>query len=201
MNKIDIQLEIWEDACCPICTKNVNLDAAEQLLYQTMRMEYGYSDEDIKRYTTTNESSREKERWCERLCKEEEAVIIECGGVYCEDMEPESDPTPTVYEAVKQIKAREQQELIDVLRQYGTPTSTGCEYRFEDESPIVASYINDEPCDLVVLAVWFDGNTLSIYGMEKNCGFSPRFHDPNEVFAGHLDCVTSEIIYRATKAA
>ena len=205
MDRIKIDIQAWESAMVPICTKLVNIDLAEQLLYQGMVMDYGYTDDEIMHLVNHSDDPEcenpEWEKWNERLCAEEEAVIIECGGVYYEDMDPVNDPTPTVYEAVRQIKAREQQELAEVLKQYGTPTSTGCEYRFEDESPIVASYINDEPCDLVVLAVWLDGNALSIYGMEKNCGFSPRFHDPNEVFAGHLDCVTSEIVYRATKAA
>lgn len=203
MNRINIQPEIWEDACCPICTKNVNLEAAEQLLYQAMKMEYGYSDEDIRRFTESDECSREKDRWSERLCKEEEAVIIECGGVYYEDMENDNDnnPLPTVWDSVQQIKAREQSELAEVLRQHGKPTKTGYEYRFQEDSPVIASYSHDEPCDIVILAAALVGENLSLYGIEKDCGYNPRLYDPKDVFAGHLDYVTSEIIYRATKAA
>ena len=51
MNRIKIDLKAWESSSSPICTKLVNLDAAEQLLYQAMTMEYGYTDEEIRQFT------------------------------------------------------------------------------------------------------------------------------------------------------
>lgn len=87
MNRIPIQLEAWESAPSPICTKLVNLDAAEQLLYQIMTLDYGYSDDDIRRLSGSETETDESDKWSERLCREEEAVVIECGGVYYEDTE------------------------------------------------------------------------------------------------------------------
>lgn len=198
MNRIEIQLDAWESAPCPICTKLVNLDAAEQLLYQAMTQDYGYSDDDIRRLSDSETETYESNKWSERLCKEEEAVVIECGGVYYEDMG--ENPEPTIYEAIQQIKLREQKELKDVLEKYGKATKKGYEYRFEDDSPVVAAYSKDEPCDIVVLGVTLEDDNLSLYASEKD-GYNLRNYPVDEVFAGHLDYVTSDIIYRTTKAA
>ena len=102
MNKIPIQLEAWESAPSPICTKLVNLDAAEQLLYQIMTLDYGYSDDDIRRLSGSETQTDESDKWSERLCIEEEAVVIECGGVYYENME--NNPETTIHQAMEIAK-------------------------------------------------------------------------------------------------
>ena len=198
MNRIQIQLDAWESAPSPICTKLVNLDAAEQLLYQIMTLDYGYSDDDIRRLSGSKTETEGSDKWSERLCREEEAVVIECGGVYYEDMG--QDPEPTVYQAVQMIKSREQKELKDVLEKYGKATKKGYEFPFENESPMIAAYSKDEPCDIVVLRVTLEDNKLLLYASEKD-GYNPRNYPVDEVFAGHLDYVTSDIVYRTTKAA
>ncbi len=198
MNRIQIQLEAWESAPSPICTKLVNLDAAEQLLYQIMTLDYGYSDNDIQRLSESETETDESDRWSERLCREEEAVVIECGGVYYEEME--NNPEPTIHEAVQLIKSREQEELKEALRKYGKSSESGYEYRFEDESPVIAAYSKDEPFDIVVLSVTLKNDVLSLYASEKNY-YNPRQYPVDEVFAGHLDFVTSDLIARNRKAA
>ena len=198
MNRIPIQLEAWESAPSPICTKLVNLDAAEQLLYQIMTLDYDYSDDDIRRLSGSETKTDESDKWSERLCREEEAVVIECGGVYYKDME--KNPEPTIYQAVQLIKNREQKELKNVLEKYGKATKKGYEFRFENDSPVVAAYSKDEPCDIVVLGVTLEDDSLLLYASEKD-GYNPRNYSVDEVFAGHLDYVTSDIIYRTTKAA
>jgi hypothetical protein len=198
MNRIEIQLDAWESAPCPICTKLVNLDAAEQLLYQAMTQDYGYSDDDIRRLSDSETETYESNKWSERLCKEEEAVVIECGGVYYEDMG--ENPDPTIYEAIQQIKLREQEELKDAVRKYGKSTSTGYEYRFEDDSPVVAAYSKDEPCDIVILSVMLKDDVLSLYASEKDF-YNPRQYPADEVFAGYLDYVTSDLLARNRKVA
>lgn len=198
MNRIQIQLDAWESAPSPICTKLVNLDAAEQLLYQIMTLDYGYSDDDIRRLSDSETETDESNKWSERLCREEEAVVIECGGIYYEDME--KNPEPTIHQTVQLIKSREKKELKDVLEKYGKATKKGYEFRFEDESPVIAAYSKDEPCDIVVLGVTLEDNNLLLYASEKD-GYNPRNYPVDEVFAGHLDYVTSDIICRITKAA
>ena len=47
MDRIKIDIQAWESAQVPICTKLVNIDLAEQLLYQGMVMDYGYTDDEI----------------------------------------------------------------------------------------------------------------------------------------------------------
>lgn len=87
MDRIEIDLGMWEIAPCPIYTKNVDLDRAEELLYQSAVTEYGKTD--VERLLTQdgNENwTREWEKFQEWLCAEEESIVIECGGVYCEDM-------------------------------------------------------------------------------------------------------------------
>ena len=41
MERIEIELGMWECAPCPICTDNVDLDKAEKMLYQSAVQNYG----------------------------------------------------------------------------------------------------------------------------------------------------------------
>lgn len=86
MDRIKIELDSWEDAVCPICTKDVNLNDAEQMLYGTMKNWYGYSDKDIEKYLNGEGDNDKVEKFMSQLCKEEEDVVLKCGGVYYEDM-------------------------------------------------------------------------------------------------------------------
>ena len=107
----------------------------------------------------------------------------------------------TIYQLVTEIKKKEQSELIETIRTWGTQTvDGGFKYVFEDESPIVAGYSYDEPSDLVITQVGVTPKGhLFIVGAEKNVGFVPQNIQPNDIFAGHIDVITSDIIAR-TKA-
>lgn len=91
MNRIRVDLESWESAPCPICTKNVDVDKAERLLYASAVQSYG--KEVVEDYVSNWEDcvedkwTTEYEHFAEWLCAEEEAIVMECGGVYYEDME------------------------------------------------------------------------------------------------------------------
>ena len=90
MDRIEIELGMWEDAPCPIYTENVDLKRAEKLLYQSAVTEWG--EKEVERLLTQDkpdEYSRKWERFQEWLCAEEEAIVIECGGKYIEDMTDE----------------------------------------------------------------------------------------------------------------
>lgn len=100
----------------------------------------------------------------------------------------------SIYDSVKAIKRREQNELADVLRQHGTKADDGYEYHFEGDCPIIGAYSYDEPCDVVILAAKVDADGfLTLIGDEKNDRGNPHEIDPDDVFAGHLEYVTSEI--------
>lgn len=92
MERIEIELGMWEDAPCPICTRNVDLDKAEKMLYQSMISNFGYTKECVDDYITNNNYrgdgwTSEWERFQEIVCAEEESIIIKCGGKYYEDIE------------------------------------------------------------------------------------------------------------------
>lgn len=87
MERIKIELDDWECACCAIYTANVDLETAEKQLYTQMRMKYGYDDNDINKYIKGRGNQRERERFLDRLCEEEETAVLENGGVYYEDMD------------------------------------------------------------------------------------------------------------------
>ena len=90
MSKIEIELGMWESAPCPICTKDVDLGRAEELLYQSAVTEYGESNVERLMTQDGNENwTKEWERFQEWLCAEEEAIVINCGGKYIEDMTDE----------------------------------------------------------------------------------------------------------------
>lgn len=89
MERIEIELGMWESAPCPIYTANVDLEKAERLLYQSALT---YCSKDQLEDYLTNDSYRgdgwtsEWDNFQAWLCAEEEAIIMDCGGIYYEDM-------------------------------------------------------------------------------------------------------------------
>ncbi len=100
----------------------------------------------------------------------------------------------SIYDSVQEVKNREQDELRQTLRLYGDKVDGGYEYHFEGECPIIAAYDWDEPCDVVILAVKVDEDgDITLIGDEKNDRGNEHEIEVDEVFAGHLDFVTSSI--------
>ena len=100
----------------------------------------------------------------------------------------------SIYDSVKAIKRREQQELADALRKHGSKVDNGYEFHFEDECPIIGAYDYEEPCDVVILSARVDmDGYLKLIGDEKNDRGNPHSIDPDDVFAGQLEYVTSSI--------
>ena len=87
MDRIKIDLDAWESAPCPIYTNEVeHIDQAEKMLYDDMKRIWGYSDAEIELYTKGEGNQFEREKFQERLCEEEEKVILIFGGIFYEDM-------------------------------------------------------------------------------------------------------------------
>ena len=62
------------------------------------------------------------------------------------------------------------------------------------ECPIVAAYDYDEPCDVVILSVRVNKDgALTIIGDEKNDRGNEHEIEADDIFAGHMDFITSEI--------
>ena len=100
----------------------------------------------------------------------------------------------SVYNSVQEVKHREQEELAEALRLRGKKVDDGYEWHFEGECPIVAAYDYDEPCDVVILSVRVDKDGyFTIIGDEKNDRGNEHEIEVDDVFAGHLDYITSEI--------
>ena len=100
----------------------------------------------------------------------------------------------SIYESVQEVKNREQEELRQALSLYDDKVDGGYEYHFEDECPIIAVYDWDEPCDVVILATKVEGDgDVTLIGDKKNDRGNEHEIDVDEVFAGHLDFVTSSI--------
>lgn len=89
MDKIKIDLDAWEAASIPIYTANVDIELAEKLLYGTM-LNY-YDEQEIIKYLTTEEKDYRWGKFMDRMCEEEEKIVIECGGIYYEDMEDDDE--------------------------------------------------------------------------------------------------------------
>ena len=92
------------------------------------------------------------------------------------------------------MKHRDQEELATALRLHGVKVDDGYKWHFEGECPIVAAYDYDEPCDVVILAVRVDkdGN-ITIIGDEKNDRGNEHEIMADDIFAGHIDFIISEI--------
>ena len=93
----------------------------------------------------------------------------------------------SIYDSVQEVKHREQEELAEKLRLRGEKVDDGYEW-------IVAAYDYDEPCDVVILAVRLDKDgDLTVIGDEKNDRGNEHEIDVDEIFAGHIDFIISEI--------
>ena len=100
----------------------------------------------------------------------------------------------SIYDSVQEVKHREQEALAEALRLRGDKVGDGYEWHFEGECPIVAAYDYDEPCDVVILSVRVDKDgDLTIIGDEKNDRGNEHEIDVDEIFAGHIDFIISEI--------
>ena len=100
----------------------------------------------------------------------------------------------SIYDSVQEVKHREQEELAAKLRLRGEKVDDGYEWHFEGECPIVAAYDYDEPCDVVILSVRVDKDGyFTIIGDEKNDRGNEHEIEVDDVFAGHLDYIISEI--------
>lgn len=89
---IKIELGAWESAPCPIYTDNItkdDLEKAERELYDIMCHYYRWNSDDVNRLLKGIGDSREIEEFKDAVCKEEETLVMNYGGVYYEDMSEE----------------------------------------------------------------------------------------------------------------
>lgn len=102
-----------------------------------------------------------------------------------------------IYNKVQAIKKEEQDVLKQTLLNYGKEEEGQRIYRFSDDTaPIVAGYLFDNPCDIVIKKVTIDenGNNLKIIGEDKEARGQELIVNPNDIFAGHIDFITDEIL-------
>lgn len=74
---IKIDLNKWENAMFPIDTSKVDLTTCEELLYEKLIKEYGYSDEDIQQYL-----EGDLNKMVHTVNYLEERLLLENGGTY-----------------------------------------------------------------------------------------------------------------------
>ena len=102
-----------------------------------------------------------------------------------------------IYNKVQAIKKEEQDVLKQTLLNYGKEEEGQRVYRFSDDTaPIVAGYLFDNPCDIVIKKVTIDenGNNLKIIGEDKEARGQELVVNPDDIFAGHIDFITDEIL-------
>jgi len=102
-----------------------------------------------------------------------------------------------IYNKVQAIKKEEQYVLKQTLLNYGKEEGGRRIYRFSDDAaPIVAGYLFDNPCDIVIkkVAIDEDGSNLEIIGEDKETRGQELVINPDDIFAGHIDFITDEIL-------
>lgn len=103
--------------------------------------------------------------------------------------------TRSIQSLIDEIKQRERGELRTALMNYGKKVDDSYEYKFGSECPVIVAYCGDEPCDVVILSVRMDKKgCLIIIGEEKLDRTYSFELDPDNIFAGQLQYVTSEIV-------
>ena len=103
----------------------------------------------------------------------------------------------SVEKSYKKIKKREESKLRAAVAKYGKVNDDGDkEYVFdEDNAPVIAGYLCDEPYDITVKSVLLEEEKyLKLVGRDKNGYLDEDEISPDDIFEGHLDYVTSEII-------
>ena len=102
----------------------------------------------------------------------------------------------SIYNSVEEVKKREQKELVERMRLYGTKIEDGYQYEFDEENyhPMIAAYLWDEPSDVEIHGVRINSefDIITLIGKDKECNELVDI-DADDVFAGHLDYVTCEI--------
>lgn len=102
-----------------------------------------------------------------------------------------------IYNKVQAIKKEEQDVLKQTLLNYGKEEEGQRVYRFSDDTaPIVAGYLFDNPCDIIIKQVDIDedGSHLEIIGEDKEARGQELVINPDDIFAGHIDFITDEIL-------
>lgn len=102
-----------------------------------------------------------------------------------------------IYNKVQAIKKEEQDVLKQTLLNYGKEEEGQKVYRFSDDTaPIVAGYLFDNPCDIIIkqVAIDEDGSNLEIIGEDKETRGQELVINPDDIFAGHIDFITDEIL-------
>lgn len=103
---IKIELGAWESAPCPIYTDNItkdDLEKAERELYDIMCHYYRWNSDDVNRLLKGIGDSDEIEEFKDAVCKEEETLVINYGGVYYEDM-PEEEYDAIIEDDIEHCK-------------------------------------------------------------------------------------------------
>ena len=100
----------------------------------------------------------------------------------------------SIYDSVQEVKHREQEELVSAIRQYGEKVADGYEWHFEGDCPIVAAYDFYARCVVLTLAVWLSKFAIiTIFVVDKHDRGNEHEIDADDIFAGHIDFITSEI--------
>lgn len=102
-----------------------------------------------------------------------------------------------IYNKVQAIKKEEQDALKQALLRYGKEEGGQRIYSFShDTAPIVAGYLFDNPCDIVIKKVTIDedGSNLEIIGEDKEARGQELVINPDDIFAGHIDFITDSIL-------
>lgn len=95
MGKIEIELGMWESTPAPIYTGKITdekLEWAEHELYEiavAITRNKQVVDDFLNEKGELVDDQYKREKFLERLCEEEEKLVIEIGGIYYEDMTDE----------------------------------------------------------------------------------------------------------------
>lgn len=75
----------------------------------------------------------------------------------------------------------------NAMRNHGEKVDDGYELHFEDDEPIIAGYLFDEPCDIIIKAVKVDKDGyLTILGEDKQDRSEVHEIDEDEFFAKEI---------------
>ena len=101
----------------------------------------------------------------------------------------------TIDQQVKALQRREQAELKEAILNYGEQVDGGYEIHLHADFPVVAGYDYYRPTDIKIMAARTDAEGhLSLIGVDNDTLDDPHAINPDDIFGGQLDFVTSTIM-------
>lgn len=105
----------------------------------------------------------------------------------------------SVYEMYQDVKRIEVEKLIKAIKSVSPEGKFSFDTAHGEEPTIVAAYVCDEPADVIILSAEITGNDVQFNVTPKEDTCTELEVYASDVFYGHIDYITADILFAAEK--